>query len=44
MEKRIEDSFKPRTWLLIVLIVIGLGIAVFLANKAIKIRRSISYE
>lgn len=38
MEKKIEESFKPRTWLLIVLIVIGLGIAVVLADKVIKNR------
>ena len=38
MEKKIEESFKPRTWLLIVLIVIGLGIAVVLVDKVIKNR------
>ena len=38
MEKKIEESFKPRTWLLIVLIIIGLGIAVVLVDKYIKNR------
>ena len=34
--KRIEEEFKPRTWLLIVLIIIGLGITVVLVDKAIE--------
>lgn len=34
--KIIEEDFKPRTWLLIVLIIIGLGITVVLVNKVIE--------
>ena len=33
MNKKIEENFKPRTWLLIILIIIGLVITVLLANK-----------
>ena len=32
----IEEDFKPRTWLLIVLIIIGLGITVVLVDKVIE--------
>ena len=35
-KKVIEEDFKPRTWLLIVLIIIGLGIVVVLVNKVIE--------
>lgn len=35
-KKVIEEDFKPRTWLLIVLIIIGLGITVVLADKVIE--------
>ena len=33
MNKKIEENFKPRTWLLVILIIIGLVITVLLANK-----------
>ena len=36
MNKKIEESFKPRTWLLVVLIIIGLGITVVLLNKFVE--------
>ena len=35
MEKKIEQGFKPRTWLLVILIIIALVIAVFLVYKFI---------
>ena len=35
-KKIIEEDFKPRTWLLIVLIIIGLGITVVLVDKVIE--------
>lgn len=39
MNNKIENEFKPRTWLLIVLIVIALGIVVVLANKIVLNRQ-----
>lgn len=39
MNNKIENEFKPRTWLLIVLIVIALGISVVLINKIIVNRQ-----
>ena len=36
MNKKIEESFKPRTWLLVVLIIIGLSITVVLLNKVVE--------
>lgn len=36
MNKKIEENFKPRTWLLIILIIIGLCIVVVLINKVIE--------
>ena len=35
MEKKIEQGFKPRTWLLVILIIVALAIAVFLVYKFI---------
>ncbi len=36
MNKKIEENFKPRTWLLIVLIILGLCIVVVLLNKIVE--------
>ena len=35
-EKRLEEDFKPRTWLLVIMIVLALGITVVLVNKVIE--------
>ena len=39
MENKIEVGFKPRTWLLVILIIIGLAITVVLADKYIAYRK-----
>ena len=39
MEKKFEENFKPRTWLLIILIILGLAISVVLIDKYVKYRK-----
>lgn len=43
-KKKIEKEFKPRTWLLIVLIIIGLGITVVLVDKVIEDKKKKDVE
>ena len=44
MENKIEVGFKPRTWLLVILIIIGLAISVVLIDKYIDYRRETKSE
>lgn len=39
IKTKIEDSYKPRTWVLVILIVFALAIVVVLANKIITNRK-----
>ena len=44
MENKIEVGFKPRTWLLVILIIIALAITVVLADRYITYRKETKAE